>query len=120
MQTDTGSFDVQSLPIKLIAVAVIIACLALGVIGLVLPIIPGLLFLAVAAIVAAKLSPSFARTLRQNATLSSYLDRTEGIAALPLGKKVQVACLLCVKMLIDGVALLVAGVMRLVKLAERA
>jgi uncharacterized membrane protein YbaN (DUF454 family) len=118
MQTDTGSFD--GLPVKLIAVAVIIACLALGMIGLVLPIIPGLLFLAVAAVIAAKLSPAFARTLRQNPTLSSYLDRTEGIEALPLGKKVQVACLLCVKMLIDGVALLVAGVMRLVRLAERA
>ena len=34
MQTDTGSFD---FPVKLVAVAVIIACLALGLVGLVLP-----------------------------------------------------------------------------------
>ena len=39
MQTDTGSFDMHNLPVKLIAVAVIIACLALGVIGLVLPLV---------------------------------------------------------------------------------
>ena len=120
MQTDTGSFDMQNLPVKLIAIAVIIACLALGVIGLVLPLIPGLLFLAIAAVVAAKLSPRFASTLRQNPTLSGYLDRTDGFMALPLGKKVQVAILRGVKMLIDGVALLVAGVMRLLRAAERA
>ena len=120
MQSDNGTFDMQTLPVKLIAVAVIIVCLALGVVGLVLPLIPGLLFLALAAVVAAKLSPRFAATLRQNATLSGYLDRTDGFMALPLAEKFQVALLLGVKMLIDGVALLVAGVMRLVRAAERA
>ncbi len=118
MQTETSTFD--SLSTKLIAVAVIVACLALGAAGLILPLLPGLLFLAFAAVIAAKLSPSFEQMLRQNPTLAGYLDRTDGFAALPLGKKVQVACLLCVKMLIDGVAWLVAGVMRVVRAAERA
>ena len=75
---------------------------------------------AIAAAVAAKLSPAFASTLRRNATVAGYLDRTDGFLELPLGKKIQVGCLLCVKMLVDGVALLVSGVMRLVKAAERA
>ena len=105
---------------KLIACAVIVACLLLGAIGLLLPLLPGLLFLAIAAAVAAKLSPAFASTLRRNATIAGYLDRTDGFLELPLGKKIQVGCLLCVKMLVDGVALLVSGVMRLVKAAERA
>ena len=118
MQTETSTFD--SLSTKLIACAVIIACLALGALGLILPLLPGLLFLAIAAVVAAKLSPTFERMLRQSPTLSGYLDRTDGFAALSWGKKLQVACLLCVKVLIDGVALLVAGVMRLVRAAERA
>jgi uncharacterized membrane protein YbaN (DUF454 family) len=118
MQTEANSFD--NLPTKLIAGAVIVACLALGAIGLILPIIPGLLFLAIAAFVAAKLSPNFARWLRQNEKIRGYLDRTEGLVDLPLGKKVQAACLLFVKMLIDGVALLVGAVMRLVKAADRA
>jgi uncharacterized membrane protein YbaN (DUF454 family) len=117
MQTETSTFD--SLSTKLIACAVIIACLALGAVGLILPLIPGLLFLAVAAVVAAKLSPSFEQMLRQNPTLSGYLDRTDGFAALSWGKRIQVAGLLCVKMLIDGVALLVAGVMRVVRAADR-
>lgn len=118
MQTETSTFD--NLSTKVIACAVIIACLALGAVGLILPLIPGLLFLAVAAVIAAKLSPSFEQMLRQNPTLSGYLDRTDGFAALPFGKKIQVACLLFVKMLIDGVAWLVAGVMRLMRAAERA
>jgi uncharacterized membrane protein YbaN (DUF454 family) len=117
MQTEASNFD--SLSTKLIACAVIIACLALGALGLILPLIPGLLFLAVAAVVAAKLSPTVERMMRQSPTLSGYLDRTDGFAALSWGRKIQVACLLCVKVLIDGVALLVAGVMRLVRAAER-
>jgi uncharacterized membrane protein YbaN (DUF454 family) len=118
VESETRPFD--SAPAKVIACAVIVACLALGAIGLLLPLIPGLLFLAVAAVIAAKLSPAFNSTLRQNPTLAGYLDRTDGFLELPLGKKIQVGCLLCVKMLIDGLALLVSGVMRLLKAAERA
>ena len=105
---------------KIIACAVIIACLLLGAVGLLLPIIPGLLFLLIAAVVAAKLSPSFERTLRQSPTIAGYLDRTAGFAELPIGHKVQVVGLLCLKMWIDAVAVVVAAVMRLVKAAERA
>ncbi len=118
MSSETNVFD--NVSAKVIACAVIVACLALGAVGLILPIIPGLLFLLIAAVVAAKLSPAFNRTLRQNETIRGYLDRTDGFVELPLGKKIQVAGLLCVKMLVDGLALLVVGVMKLVRAAERA
>jgi uncharacterized membrane protein YbaN (DUF454 family) len=117
MPSETRTLD--NVTTKLVACAVIVACIALGAIGLLLPLIPGLLFLAIAAAVAAKLSPAFGNTLRRNATIAGYLDRTDGFVGLPLGKKLQVAGLLCVKMLIDGVALLITGVMKLVKAAER-
>jgi len=117
MQSETRTLD--DVTAKLIACAVIVACLALGAIGLLLPLIPGLLFLAVAATVAARLSPGFESTLRRNATLAGYLDRTNGFLELPLGQMIRVACLLSVRMLVDGIALLVAGVMKLVKAAER-
>jgi uncharacterized membrane protein YbaN (DUF454 family) len=117
MQSETRTLD--DVTAKLIACAVIVACLALGAIGLLLPLIPGLLFLAVAATVAARLSPAFESTLRRNATLAGYLDRTNGFLELPLGQMIRVACLLSVRMLVDGIALLVAGVMKLVKAAER-
>jgi uncharacterized membrane protein YbaN (DUF454 family) len=117
MQTDTHSFD--NVSTKLIAAGIIVVCVLLGLAGLILPLIPGLLFLVIAAIVAAKLSPRFAETLRQNETLRGYIDRTEGFSSLPLDGKIKLAALLFVKMLIDGVALLVAGVMKVLKAAER-
>jgi uncharacterized membrane protein YbaN (DUF454 family) len=117
MQTDTHSFD--NVSTKLIAAGVIAVCVLLGLAGLILPLIPGLLFLGVAALVAAKLSPRFAATLRQNDTLRGYMDRTEGFSSLPLDGKIKLAGLLFLKMLIDGVALLVAGVMKVLKAAER-
>jgi uncharacterized membrane protein YbaN (DUF454 family) len=119
MQTDTSSPSFDNVSTKLIAAGVIVVCLLLGLAGLILPLIPGLLFLAIAALVAAKFSPRFAETLRQNETMRGYLDRTEGFADLPLDQKIKLAGLLVVKALIDGVAYLVAGVMKVLKAAER-
>lgn len=119
MQTDTSSPSFDNVSTKLIAAGVIVVCLLLGLAGLILPLIPGLLFLAIAALVAAKFSPRFAQTLRQNETMRGYLDRTEGFADLPLDQKIKLAGLLVVKALIDGVAYLVAGVMKVLKAAER-
>ena len=117
MQTDAHPF--ANVPTKLIAAGVIVACVLLGFAGLILPLIPGLLFLGIAAVVAAKHSPRFAAMLRQNETLRAYIDRTDGIAALPLDEKAKLVGLLIVKALIDGVAWLVTSVTRLVKAAER-
>jgi uncharacterized membrane protein YbaN (DUF454 family) len=116
MTNDMPVFD--NVTTKLIACAVIVACLLLGLVGLILPLIPGLLFIAIALFVAAKLSPRFAAFVRENDTLRSYLDQADRIAGVPLAQKVQVIGLLLLKMLIDGVALLVAAVMKLVKAAE--
>jgi uncharacterized membrane protein YbaN (DUF454 family) len=110
----------ESVMTKLIAAGVIVVCLLIGVAGLILPLIPGLLFLGLAAVVAAKLSPRFAQLLRQNETLRGYLDRTEGFGSLELGEKLKLSALLLAKALIDGVALLVAAVLRLMNAAQRA
>ena len=115
--TPTSTFDCFST--KLIACAIIVACLLFGLAGLILPLVPGLLFIAIAVFVAAKLSPKFASIVRENETLRGYLDQADRIAGVPLRQKIQVVGLLLLKMLIDGVALLVASIMKLVKAAER-
>ncbi|HEY9182599.1 MAG TPA: DUF454 family protein [Gammaproteobacteria bacterium] len=117
MQTDTHPFD--NVSTKVIACAVIVGCLLLGLAGLVLPLIPGLLFIAIAVIVAAKLSPKFADTLRQNDTLRPYLDKSDRMAGLSPGQQAKVVGLLLLKAIIEGVEWLVAGVMKLVRMAER-
>ena len=116
MTNETPVFD--NFSTKLIACAVIVACLLLGLAGLILPLIPGLLFIAIAVFVAAKLSPRFGAIVRENGTLRGYLDQADRIAGVPLTQKIQVIGLLLLKMLIDGVAVLIAGVMKLVKAAE--
>lgn len=64
---------------KLIATAVIAFLVVLGVLGLLLPIIPGLLFLAIAAVVAASYFPTVERLLGRNRTLARHLDRVRTI-----------------------------------------
>src|SRR5690348_16563075 len=81
MQSETPVFD--SMTTKLIACVVIVALLLLGGIGLILPIFPGLLFIVIAAAVAARLSPELNSTLRRNPTLAGYLDKIDGVMALP-------------------------------------
>ena len=99
---------------KLIALLIILVCLAVGLAGLILPIIPGLLFLGIAALVAARHSPALERMFRSNPTMNGYMDSTDGFIDLPLAKKVQVGALLCLKMLIDGVAYVVSAVAKLI------
>lgn len=58
---------------KLIALAFVVVFVVLGIIGLVLPIIPGLLFLIVAAWLVGRHFPGFSRRLRGNRTLASIV-----------------------------------------------
>jgi uncharacterized membrane protein YbaN (DUF454 family) len=111
----TQANPIDSATAKLIAIVLVLAFLAVGLAGLLLPIIPGLLFLAIAAVIAAKHLPALERALRRNATLGGYLDTADGFVGLPFWKKVQLGALLCLKMLIDGVAFVVVAAARLFK-----
>lgn len=115
MKTAAGS--IERFWARLIACLLVVVCLVIGAAGLVLPVIPGLLFLAIALIIAAKHLPFLERRLRRNATFSRYLDSADGFYELSVAKKAQFGAWLCLKLLIDGVAFLVAMLMRLSKLA---
>jgi uncharacterized membrane protein YbaN (DUF454 family) len=98
---------------KIVACAVVLALVVLGVIGLVVPIIPGLLFLAIGAFVAAKHFPSVDAQLRRSRTLREYLDKTQRASTLALPAKIQLAAWFCVKTFIGGVALVASFVAKL-------
>lgn len=98
---------IGSLTAKLIACALIVICFAVGAVGLILPVIPGLLFVAVALMIIARCFPSIGRRLRRNRTMSSYLDSADGFLDLSFPKKVQYGCLLCLRLFIDAVAFVV-------------
>lgn len=101
----TSQGPMQAATGKLVAVVLVVACIAIGVLGLLLPIIPGLLFLALAALVAARHFPAVGRRLRRHGRLGGYLDRGDRYLDLGWRHKLEVAGLVCVKLLLDGIAL---------------
>ena len=107
---------------KVIAIVALAVCFVIGIVGLVLPIVPGLLFLALAALIAAQLSPAFADKLKSNPTLGRYVGDADELrestrrAGLSLGRKVLVAGLIALKGVIlaaewavESIGKLVAG-----------
>jgi uncharacterized membrane protein YbaN (DUF454 family) len=82
----------------------VVACVVVGTAGLVLPIIPGLLFLVIAAFIAAKHFPWVDTRLRSHRAVGKHLHNADRFRNLSLADKVQVAGWLCVKALVEGVA----------------
>jgi uncharacterized membrane protein YbaN (DUF454 family) len=104
---------VGSLPGKVLACVVAVAFLALGAVGLILPIIPGLLFLALAAFIVVKSFPSVEALARRHRVMDQHLDRIDRMHDLNLGSKIRLAGLLSVKMLLDGLAFIASSLARL-------
>lgn len=105
------------LTMQLIAVLLIVICFAVGAVGLILPIVPGLLFIAIALMLVARFFPSVERQLRRSRTASSYLDSAEGFGSLSWPKKFQYGLLLCVRLFVDAVAFCVYAVSKALSFA---
>lgn len=105
--------------IKLLACVIIVMCLILGLAGLILPIIPGLLFLALAGIVAAHYFPPLERALRRSPQLAAYLDRFSNFSYLTWSGKLRLLAWLCLKVLVDTVAFMIRLLIRLIRYLSR-
>ena len=93
--------------VKLLALVILLLCVAIGMAGIILPVIPGLLFLAVAVVIAARLFPPLGRRLRRHAMFAPYMTKSDHFAALSLQGKVKFAFWFAVKILWDSCVLLV-------------
>ncbi len=93
--------------VKLLALVFLLLCVAIGMAGIILPVIPGLLFLGLAVVVAARLFPPLGRRLRRHPTFAPYMDRTDHFARLSLQGKVKFACWFALKILWDSCVLTV-------------
>ena len=67
---------------KLAYALLALACLAIGLLGIILPVIPGLVFLLFAGLAAARLSHRVDNWLRKLPAAGSYLDQTSGFFRL--------------------------------------
>jgi len=104
---------------KIIAGLAIVICLLIGVIGLIVPIIPGLLFLAIAAVIVADQSSSMNRWLRKNETMRKYLDHAEGLVDLDFSGKAKYCGLLCVKLFIDSMVFIISAMTALLNFSVK-
>ncbi len=109
-----------ALPTKLIACVVAVALVLLGVVGLVLPLIPGFLLLILAAVIVAKNFPSIDGWLRRNRIVARHMEWADAFYELPLKEKVQLGIWVGAKVLVDGLALLGSAAMKVWRAAADA
>ena len=74
-----------------------------GLVGLILPIIPGILFLILAAMLLAKISRRFDALLHKNENMRTWRRRWNTSNALPLLQRVKLSCLLVARAVVNGV-----------------
>jgi len=107
---------------KLIALLLLLLCVGLGMVGLILPIIPGLLFLALAALLASSMFPAFGlfvqRTPWLSKLLTPYLDNSRGFSRLSGQGKLRFLLWFSARVLVDSFVLLWRMLARVVDFAS--
>jgi uncharacterized membrane protein YbaN (DUF454 family) len=104
---------------RLLALVFLLLCVAVGMVGLILPVIPGLLFLALACIIAASIFPPLERHIRRYPSLARYLDKAHGFHGLEMPEKLQFICWLLVRIVVDSCRWLLDMLARLLSVAGR-
>ena len=87
---------------KAVLVVVIGLCLILGIIGLILPVIPGILFLFIGATLLSKLSTRFASYLKQNTWTQKWQRRGDAFRKLNNGHRFKLSFLMAAKSVVDS------------------
>ena len=101
----TGSIMVEQVKHsigKIISFALILFFVALGVIGILLPILPGLLFLFIAALIGARHFPALAFVLERNRYSARAMRYSNGFMDLNWWDKIRLGFWGTVKLTVDG------------------
>lgn len=95
-------YGFKALPSKAVAALVVLTCVVIGLVGIVLPVIPGLVFLALAALVAARNVPWLDERLRRHRSIGPRMRRVDRFFRLSLIDQLRVTTLVGVKCTLDG------------------
>lgn len=101
----------------LLALCLLLLCAAIGMVGLILPVIPGFLFLMLAALLCARLFPAVERRLCRFPWFRGYVERTRQFSGLTLRGKAQLAAWLLLRLLLDAALWFVAALAWLLRFA---
>lgn len=103
---DYSDHPSQRMPVfvKALLLIVVAGFTVLGLIGLVLPIIPGVVFLALAALLLSRVSSRFHFHLNNSATWSKLKRHWRSIRYLSLGQQVRLSFWLTARSMLNGMA----------------
>jgi uncharacterized protein len=96
-------FRPMPLPYKIFTVLLIICFLVIGLIGLVLPIIPGILFLVLAVYLLSRVSRRASAIVHNHPWFNRSMRKLDAASALSFGEKTRLTLLLTAKAVISGV-----------------
>jgi uncharacterized membrane protein YbaN (DUF454 family) len=88
---------------KILAILLIAGFVILGLIGLVLPVIPGVVFLFLAAYLVTRVSRRAAAAAHDNAWFSRHLRDFKEAGKLTIGQRAKLSLLVMAKMVVQGV-----------------
>ena len=102
--------DKISFPIKIAAMGVVGLFVAIGLIGLVLPIIPGIVFLTLAAMILARVSSRFAHYLDQQPLWHKLRRQWRSLRLLSMTQRLKLMGLYCARSVVNGLDTLIRRV----------
>lgn len=93
-----------TLPMKIVYVGIALLFLMLGIVGLVLPIIPGLLFLAIAMLLLARVSVRFDVWSRRDPRLQTFRQRMSAMSTVKMADRIKLAGWMTLEAFVQGTA----------------
>ncbi len=96
------AFTPMPLVWKILSLVLIAAFLVIGVAGLILPVIPGVLFLFLAALLATRVSRRAARFAHQQPWFHHHLRQWQASGHLSIGERVKLAALITIRTCVRG------------------
>ncbi len=101
----SGKSKQQSMPVVFKGLCLVLVGLLvlLGIVGLVLPIIPGILFLFLAALLLAKVSSHFDAMLNRNRDMRYWRRRWNTSSSLPLTQRLKLSFWVAARAVVSGV-----------------
>ena len=92
-----------AIPWKICGLVLVVGLLFLGLVGLVLPLLPGLVFLVLALWILSKISTRFAAVLDDSPALSRHMGFMRRTRGLSLTQRLRLSVLVMAKMTVRGI-----------------
>ena len=104
----------HTLPMKLVYLAIAAICIMIGIAGLIIPIIPGVLFLFLAVFMLGRVSRRFKRWSEAHPVFESVQNQFHKLGQVDMVSRAKVLALMSVNMMVTSLAVVTRSVRRLI------